>query len=102
MDQLLNDIRHGIRILTKSPGLSATAALLVALVIGGNATIYSIVNGIVGRAGAPYRVLYGVTPTDPQTYVGVFALLGCVSLIACYLPARRAARVNPVQALRQE
>jgi predicted permease len=73
MDQLLNDIRHGIRILTKSPGLSATAAFLVALVIGGNATIYSMVNsvvtrpapgvtaddlvsfGIVGRAGAPYH-----------------------------------------------
>ena len=50
MDQLLNDIRHGARILTKSPGLSATAALLIALVIGGNATIYSMVNGMVSRA----------------------------------------------------
>src|SRR5262245_11425545 len=49
MDQLLNDIRHGARILTKSPGLSATAALLIALVIGGNATIFSMVNGIVRR-----------------------------------------------------
>ena len=72
VDRLLDDIRHGTRILTKSPGLSATAALLIALVVGGNATIYSMVNGVihqpapgvtapdlvsfglVGRPGAPY------------------------------------------------
>jgi putative ABC transport system permease protein len=47
-------------------------------------------------------ILFGVTPTDPPTYLGVFALLACVSLFACYLPARRAARIDPVQALRQE
>jgi putative ABC transport system permease protein len=47
-------------------------------------------------------VLFGVTPTDPPTYLAVFALLGCVSLLACYLPARRASRINPVQALRQD
>jgi predicted lysophospholipase L1 biosynthesis ABC-type transport system permease subunit len=40
-------------------------------------------------------VLYGVTPTDAVTYGGVFALLALASFVACYLPARRAARVNP-------
>jgi len=48
------------------------------------------------------RVLFGVTPTDPLTYVSVFALLSAASLAACYLPARRAAGTDPVIALRTE
>jgi predicted permease len=47
-------------------------------------------------------LLFGVTPTDGPTYAGVFALLACVSLFASYVPARRASRIDPVQALRQE
>jgi predicted permease len=47
-------------------------------------------------------VLFGVTPTDPATYASVFTLLGGASLAACYLPARRAARTDPVVALRTE
>jgi len=47
-------------------------------------------------------VLFGITPTDPITYAGVFTLLGVASLLASYLPAWRAGRVNVVEALRQE
>ncbi len=55
-----------------------------------------------GVATVLARVLYGVTPTDPPTYLGVFALLTVASIAASYLPARRAARTDPLEALRTE
>ena len=48
------------------------------------------------------KMLYGVKPTDPQTYAMVIAALGSIALLACYLPARRAMRVDPVNALKQD
>jgi ABC-type antimicrobial peptide transport system permease subunit len=47
-------------------------------------------------------LLYGVTPVDPLTYAGVFVLLAVTSIAASYVPAWRAARVNVVDALRNE
>ena len=87
--------------------LGASPAQLVAAVLteGFRWTATGLVLGLVlslALASALARVLFGVTPTDPVTYLSVFALLSLASLAACYLPARRAARIDPVIALRTE
>jgi putative ABC transport system permease protein len=61
--------------------------------------------GLVGAvivARLMVSLLYGVNPTDPFTFVSVALLFIAVALLACYLPARRAIRVDPMTALRYE
>jgi len=47
-------------------------------------------------------LLFAVSPTDPATFVGVTVVLLAVSIAACWIPARRAVRVDPVTSLRHE
>jgi ABC-type antimicrobial peptide transport system permease subunit len=72
---------------------------------GARLTLVAIAVGLVvavamGRLAS--AVLFGVTPIDPSALAGAALILGAVSLTACYIPARRASRVDPVVALAEE
>jgi putative ABC transport system permease protein len=87
--------------------LGATPASLIALVVGqgGRLAALGIALGIAGSFALTrylQSLLFGVAPNDPATFVGVCALLACVTLAACLVPASRAARVDPSAALRSE
>ena len=72
---------------------------------GAGLTAIGIVLGLAGAYGITRllrTMLFGVSATDPAVFLGVAALLGAIALLACLVPARRAASVNPVQALRSE
>jgi ABC-type antimicrobial peptide transport system permease subunit len=86
-------------------GARATDVLGMVLREGGVLAGAGVTLGIAGALAAS-RVLsgflFGVTPSDPAVFVAVPALLGFVALGACLIPARRASRVDPVEALRSE
>ena len=87
--------------------LGASRADILALVVGQGLKL-TLVGLLIGLGGAMLAsraiatLLYGVSRLDPVTYAGVAFLLLCVSAIACLAPARRAASVDPMQALRNE
>jgi putative ABC transport system permease protein len=87
--------------------LGAKQGDVLRLVVGQGMTV-ALIGAAVGLAGSLLLVrllkslLYGVQPTDPLTFVLVPLLLCGIALLATYIPARRAARVDPMRALRYE
>jgi len=71
---------------------------------GARMTLIGILIGLVGALALTRlmgTMLYGVRPTDPLTFVSVAAVLAAIAMLACYVPARRAMKVDPMEALRQ-
>jgi putative ABC transport system permease protein len=92
----------GIRI-----ALGAQKGRVTRSVIGGGLSLVAV-GAVIGLGGSLLllrslrALLFGVSATDPTTYAGVLILLCAVAAIASYMPARWAARVEPLVALRQE
>ncbi|HEU4389466.1 MAG TPA: FtsX-like permease family protein, partial [Blastocatellia bacterium] len=86
-------------------GAKRIAILRLVLTHGMKMAIGGVAIGLLasfGLTGLIRGTLYGVSPTDPVTFVAIAALLTIVALLACYVPARRATKVDPLTALREE
>jgi putative ABC transport system permease protein len=87
--------------------LGASASDVLRLVVGQGLKLI-VIGVVIGLGGALaatrvlQSILFNVSPTDPVTFIGITALLMTISLLACWIPARRASKVDPMVALRYE
>jgi len=92
----------GIRV-----ALGARRDQVIAMIVRQTATLtgMGVIVGVAAAAGLSRYLeglLFGVTPLDPATFIGVIVLFGLVAAAAAYVPTRRATRINPITALRAE
>ena len=86
-------------------GVSKPAVVAEVLWRGLRVTVVGIVPGLVGAVAAARvlsAMLFEITARDPLTFGAVVVSLALVAALACYIPARRASRVDPLIALREE
>jgi predicted lysophospholipase L1 biosynthesis ABC-type transport system permease subunit len=100
-------VGQGTRELGIRLALGATPSLLLGFVVreGMRLALAGVAVGLVAAAALTHvmqSLLFGTTATDPITFLCVPGLLLAAALVACYLPARRAAAVDPVASLRSE
>jgi predicted permease len=100
-------VEQGTHDISVRLALGADRRDILSLVVGQGMKLAGIglAAGALGALGASRllaKMLYGVKASDPQTYLVAIAVLGAIALAACYLPARRAMRLDPVSALKQD
>jgi hypothetical protein len=116
-ENLVQDVRYAVRMLLRSPGFTATAVAALALGASPEKVRTMVVLqgmqmaliGVVIGAGAALALakymttlVFGVKPHDPVVFVTVVVVLSAVALVATFVPALRASRVDPMISLRHE
>jgi ABC-type antimicrobial peptide transport system permease subunit len=92
----------GIRMsLGAAPGAVVSQVVREGMVLAGVGALVGLGLAVIG-ARVMQSLLFGIEAMDPVTFIGVPALLLTVTLVAAYIPARRASRVDPVRALKAE
>jgi putative ABC transport system permease protein len=108
---LYGTMTYGVTQRTREIGirmaLGATRARVLRLIVGQGmrAVVAGLALGLLGALGVSRMLrasLFGITANDPLSYAAAGLLLALTALLACFLPARRAVRVNPMDALRHE
>jgi putative ABC transport system permease protein len=100
-------VRQSIAEIGIRMALGAEGGRILRLVVGQGARL-TVLGLVLGIVGAPLlsrfvaSLLFGVAATDPATVVSVALALAAMTLLACYLPARRATRTDPMTVLRTE